>query len=232
MLTAINGALSSATLMFIALTLGMRHGLDLDHLAIIDAITRRISPNHKLSRFVGFLFSLGHGVVVIIFSVLINIFVKELSLPIWLNNLMLIVSIAFLIVFGSINIFSLFKPNNRLNIKLIFLEKFFSKLSFLKIENPFNIVLIGGIFAISFDTVSQVALFSLNTALFLKVFFPIVLGATFMLGMMITDGINGYIVSFFIDQSKKISFTLARILTLCIGLFSTGLGIIEITHLI
>lgn len=232
MIAAVNNNFPHLALILIALTLGMRHGLDLDHLAIIDAITQRLPSQHRLSRFVGFLFSLGHGLVVILFCILINIFVEGVSLPTWLNNVMLVASIAFLIIFGSINLYSLFQPNNKLRIKPLLLQNMFSKLSFLKIENPLSIMFIGAIFAISFDTVSQVALFSLDLTHFLRMFFPIILGATFMLGMMITDGINGYVISFFIKQSKKWSFVLARVLTICIGLFSTGLGFIEIVHLI
>lgn len=231
MLTSINGTLSGTAILFIALTLGMRHGLDLDHLAIIDAITRRLPSTHTLYRLVGFLFSLGHGLVVIFFSILINLFVKHLLLPVWLNNLMFSVSIIFLILFGSLNLYSLFKRNKNLKIKLILLEKFFSKFSFLKIQNAGSIMLIGGIFAISFDTVSQVALFSLNLTDYYKIMFSIILGAIFMLGLMITDGVNGYLISFCIEKSKKISHVLTKILTFTIGLFSAGLGIIEMAHL-
>lgn len=55
-----------------ALLLGMRHGFDLDHLATIDAITRTVRYKPSLSRMVGFLFSLGHGLVVIIVSLIIG----------------------------------------------------------------------------------------------------------------------------------------------------------------
>ncbi len=59
-------------LVSMALTLGISHGFDLDHLAAIDAITRTVRDNRFLSKMVGFLFSLGHGIVVILISLIIG----------------------------------------------------------------------------------------------------------------------------------------------------------------
>ena len=232
MLNTFSHYFPNAALILVSFMLGMRHGLDLDHLAIIDAMTRKLPLNHRLLRYVGFLFSLGHGVVVILFCILINVFVKGVTLPVWLNNAMLLLSIIFLIIFGLINISSLFKLKKISTIQIFLAKKIFSKLNFLKIENPLNIMAIGAVFAVSFDTVSQIALFSLNITHFLGVLFPIILGITFMIGMMVTDGINGYVVAFLLRQSIKISSNLSRILTFSIGLFSSLLGVIEIIHLI
>jgi high-affinity nickel-transport protein len=232
MITTLNNYFPHIGFILIALILGMRHGLDFDHLAIIDSMTRRLPEHHKLSRFVGVLFSLGHGIVVILFCICINIFFKAFALPVWLDRVMFGLSISFLIVFGSINIYSLLKPTQNSKQKIFLAKRIFQSLKIPSVENPLNIIFIGAIFAVSFDTVSQIALFSLNINHFLNVFFPILLGITFMFGMMLTDGINGYAVAFLLRKSKKLSFSLSRLLTLCIGLFSTTVGFIEILSLI
>ena len=45
--------------------LGLRHGLDPDHIAIIDGISMRLTQQkNKLAPWVGTLFALGHGLVI------------------------------------------------------------------------------------------------------------------------------------------------------------------------
>lgn len=219
-------------LSLITLLLGMRHGLDWDHLAIIDSMTRRLPSENKWSHFVGFLFSLGHGMVVILFCILINLFFKNFALSDWLNTLMLILSIICLISFGSINIYSLLKSNKDSKKQVLYTRLFFHRVKFLNLTNPIIIVLVGGIFAVSFDTISQVALFSLNTTNLFGVLFSCFLGFMFMVGMMLTDGINGYLISFLIRKTSRFSFVLSRVLTIAIGLFSTTIGLCELVRLL
>jgi len=215
--------------LLIALILGMRHGLDLDHLAMIDAITRKLPPQSKLSRLVGLLFSLGHGVVVISFCVILSFFIKKLAIPNYLYSFMSLLSILFLILFGFLNLYSLIKINST-HLKTLLLQTLiFKKIKILN-TSPISIMVVGGVFAISFDTVSQVALFSMNTTSLFNIFFSILLGVLFMFGMMLTDGINGCIVSFLIKKANQLSLTLSRIITLSVGLFSTTIGISEIIH--
>ena len=55
-----------SALCVLALLLGMRHGLDADHLAAIDGFTRIGSRQRQpYARYCGALFSLGHGLVVL-----------------------------------------------------------------------------------------------------------------------------------------------------------------------
>ena len=63
---------SGGFLFAMAFLLGIRHGFDLDHLATIDSVTRIVGENRYLSKIVGFLFSLGHGLVVILISLIIG----------------------------------------------------------------------------------------------------------------------------------------------------------------
>jgi high-affinity nickel-transport protein len=52
----------------LAYTLGLRHGLDADHIAAIDNVTRRFMQEGKRPVAVGFFFALGHSAVVVVAS--------------------------------------------------------------------------------------------------------------------------------------------------------------------
>ena len=49
---------------FLALTLGMRHAFDADHISAIDNTTRKLMSEGKRPLGVGFFYSLGHSSVV------------------------------------------------------------------------------------------------------------------------------------------------------------------------
>lgn len=55
------------------LMLGLRHGLNPDHIAIIDSMTMKHSNEHSpYAKWVGTFFAIGHGLVVTTIAVLVN----------------------------------------------------------------------------------------------------------------------------------------------------------------
>jgi len=50
----------------------MRHAFDADHIAAIDNTTRKLVNDGKRPLSVGFLFSLGHSMIVFVMAVLLN----------------------------------------------------------------------------------------------------------------------------------------------------------------
>ena len=63
----------------LALTLGMRHAFDADHISAIDNTTRKLMADGKRPLSVGFFFSLGHSSVVFVLSVLLNFGIRSLD---------------------------------------------------------------------------------------------------------------------------------------------------------
>ena len=63
----------------LALTLGMRHVFDADHIAAIDNTTRKLMAEDKRPLSVGFFFSLGHSSVVFILAVMLNSGIRALD---------------------------------------------------------------------------------------------------------------------------------------------------------
>src|SRR3989442_14047007 len=70
--------LGLAALVFV---LGLKHGLDPDHLVAIDGFTRS-----SRSRWCGLFFSLGHGVVVTLVGVAVALIATEWQGPQWLEH--------------------------------------------------------------------------------------------------------------------------------------------------
>ena len=214
-----------------ALILGIRHGFDLDHLATIDAITRTVRDNRILSKLVGFLFSLGHGFVVICVSVIIGGGLIQAHIPEWFEGLGNWISILFLLVFGLLNLWNLFQ--NPLHPTLpVGIRSFLAKRLVSKQYTPALILMIGALFALSFDTISQIALFSISASLVSGWVFSGILGFSFMLGMMLSDGLNGLLVSSLIQRADKASRILSRSLGFTISLFSLTIGFIGLWKMV
>ncbi len=211
-------------MIIMALVLGIRHGFDLDHLATIDALARTVRDNARLSRMVGVLFSLGHGLVVSAISLIIGGGLIQSHIPDWLEGLGNGISIFFLVVFGFLNLWNVFQkspsPNLPLGVKSFLARKIMHKQS-----TPCWIALIGALFAFSFDTFSQVALFSITASLMSGWLFAGILGLFFTFGMMMADGLNGLLVSTLVVRADKASLILSRGLGITISMFSLIIGI-------
>ncbi len=63
----------------LAYTFGLRHGVDPDHIAAIDNVTRKLMQEGKRPLFAGFFFALGHSTVVVIASILVALSVAALQ---------------------------------------------------------------------------------------------------------------------------------------------------------
>src|SRR5258706_6257296 len=74
-------------LLAVVFALGLKHGLDPDHLAAIDGITRfNAGRRPLLSRWSGLLFSAGHGVVVTLVAVAVATLAAQWRAPEWLED--------------------------------------------------------------------------------------------------------------------------------------------------
>ena len=207
--------------------LGIRHGFDLDHLASIDSMTRMIRTKQTLAKYTGFLFSLGHGLIVIIISFIIGAGFTPKHIPQWLESVGNTISIIFLLVFGLLNLGYLFQYPKQIRLPNS-LRSYLSKKLFQNNMNPFFIILTGALFALSFDTISQVILFSLSATKMAGCFFSGLLGTVFMLGMMTSDGLNGLFVSALIQRADTMSLILSRIAGLAIASFSLIISIFNL----
>lgn len=212
-----------SVLIFMAFTLGLRHGLDLDHIATIDAITRTINRSRVQSRIIGILFALGHGTVVTCVSVIIGGGMISSHIPGWLENTGNCISIFFLFLFGSITLLNVIRQPGRQPVPAA-IKSLLADRILTQNNHPGMIILTGALFAFSFDTFSQVALFSMSASLLAGWAFSGVLGIVFMLGMMTSDGVNGLIVSALVRRADQTSILISRAAGLIIAVFSLSVA--------
>ena len=89
----------------LAFVLGLKHGFDADHLATIDGLTRynaRVNP--RLARVAGALFSLGHGIVVVLVALVAGTLSAGWQTPGWLELTGAAVSVVFLFGLAFVNV--------------------------------------------------------------------------------------------------------------------------------
>ena len=217
-------------LLAVVFLLGLRHGMDADHLATIDGLTRfHAGIRPRLSRWSGFLFSLGHGLVVVIVAILVGLFSRHLVIPSWMDGFGAWISIVFLLALGTLNLVSVLRtaPNDVVQLaglKGRFLGRFY------RARQPWLIVLVGALFALSFDTLSQTALFALAASKMSGWIFSMLLGLSFMFGMIVTDGVNGLWVARLLRRADRRARIASRMLGLTIALLSFGVATLGIAR--
>ncbi|MCL5782490.1 MAG: hypothetical protein M1476_01085 [Candidatus Thermoplasmatota archaeon] len=92
---------------------GLKHGLDADHIAAIDASTRKLIQQGFRSTYVGTFFSLGHSTVVILVTVAVMVTARSIPISdvihfeLYGSVIGLVVSISFLFIIGLTNVFVL-----------------------------------------------------------------------------------------------------------------------------
>ena len=204
--------------------LGLRHGMDPDHLATIDGLARQNAQSRpRLVRWSGCLFSLGHGAVVTLVAGVVAATLHEGGAPEWLERLGAWISIAFLLALGLANIVAVFRtPADRVVQLSGFKGRWLGRLA--GTGHPAVIAMIGAAFALSFDTISQAALFSLTGAHLAGWPFSVALGLLFTLGMMTTDGVNGAWVATMVQRADRRARVASRVMGLSIAFLGIAIA--------
>ena len=207
----------------LALTLGMRHAFDADHIAAIDNTTRKLLNEGKRPLSVGFFFSLGHSTIVFVMAVLLNFGIRALDEQVknsgsGLHNITSIVGTGvsgfFLYIIAALNVVIL------VSILRVFMDlrrgqyddaeleeqlqkrglmnRFFGPLA-RRIDTPWKMYPIGVLFGLGFDTASEVALLVLSgtaVASGLPFYAILSLPILFAAGMCLFDTMDGCFMNF------------------------------------
>lgn len=212
-------------LLVVVYLLGIRHGMDADHLATIDGFTRANQiARPGIAGWSGILFSLGHGIVVIAVSILVGVAAAQWATPDWLDTTGTWISVLFLIGLGLFNVVNVLLAQPAAVVRPAGLRSHWFGVS-ARVNHPLLIAGTGALFALSFDTVSQVALFSLTAKSMAGLSFCMGLGIIFMLGMMTTDGINGLWISRLLQRADRRARVGSRVMGLTIGATSLLVGL-------
>jgi high-affinity nickel-transport protein len=170
----------------LALTLGMRHAFDADHISAIDNTTRKLMAEGKRPMSVGFFFSLGHSTIVFVMAVLLNFGIKALDDQVKNDNsglhnitgiigtsvsglfLYLIAALNIIILVSIVKVFMDLRKGlyddeeleRQLNQRGL-MNRFFGKLG-RRVDTPWKMYPIGVLFGLGFDTATEVALLVLS----------------------------------------------------------------------
>jgi high-affinity nickel-transport protein len=186
--------------------LGLRHGFDPDHIAIIDGMSVRFNATRpELAKWTGTLFAAGHGSVVTCIAIMISCVSHAWNFPKivwdildWLPGIMLI-------LVGILNMRMLMRKDTYrpAGIKSAFIPSRLKNSS-----NPLAIVLIGILFAMVFDTNTQAAAWAYTATSKLSTFNALLLGLSFSAGMIITDTLDSRILFTLMQKSSDNSAVL------------------------
>ena len=206
-----------AGLALTAYALGLRHGVDADHIAAIDNTTRKLLQDRKRPLTVGTWFSLGHSTVV--FGMIVVAILTTQALTSGNPGIIAAGSIigptvsgVFLVLIGLINVLiamSVYRVfvevrngggkvtaaevDQMLN-KRGFLNRVFQSL-FRLIREPWQIYPVGVLFGLGFDTATEVLLIAISVGIAIghgiAIWTVLLLPFMFMCGMVVVDTTDG-----------------------------------------
>jgi high-affinity nickel-transport protein len=189
---------------FIVLSvLGLRHGLDPDHITVIDGYTYRLHLRKSIwTRWVGTLFTFGHGIMVTAIALFLCILKNNFEMPTMLDIIVEWLSSVMLLFMGISNLISLARRDNG---QLTGFRKKLLPKSFSNSLNPFTVIVTGIIFGFIFDTSSQIAAFGYAVAVSNQWIYAILGGVVFSLGLILTGTCDSLLLSKLLktfDQKK------------------------------
>jgi nickel/cobalt transporter (NiCoT) family protein len=197
-----------------AYVLGLRHGVDADHIAAIDNTTRKLLQEGKRPLSVGTWFSLGHSTVVValIVALVVAFGAVQSTIPALHSAGAIVgtvVSGVFLVFIGLLNlvitleVLRIYRGLRRgvydahtLEEELAkrgFLNRYFGRL-FRLVERPSQIYPIGVLFGVGFDTASEVAVIGASVAFGIAgvpLVAVLLLPLLFACGMVVVDTTDG-----------------------------------------
>ncbi len=218
------------TLVFV---FGARHGLDPDHLATIDGLTRyNLRQAPARARWCGSLFSLGHGSIVMLIALGVGLASSRWQVPHWMDDVGTWISISFLTLLGFLNLRAVFGAAPDAVVAPVGVKA--GLLTHLQsASHPLAIAAVGALFALSFDTMSQAALFAMTASQHGGVLHALALGLAFTAGMLVMDGINGLWIARLLRRADQRARMASRVMGLVVAMISLGvaaLGLLRWLH--
>jgi high-affinity nickel-transport protein len=221
-----------AALCALAFVLGAKHGFDADHLATIDGLTRyNARTNPRLARFCGALFSLGHGAIVLLVALAAGALASRWQAPGWLELTGVSISILFLFGLAFLNLHAVLTTHPHEVVRPAGLK---GRLlgSIFSVQSPWAVAAVGALFALSFDTVSQAALFALAAGRFGGIAHALMVAGIFVLGMLVVDGINGLWLQRLIRRADRTAIVASRVMALAVAGLSLAVGLFTVAKLV
>jgi high-affinity nickel-transport protein len=209
--------------------LGFRHGLDPDHIAAVDGLTRmryresagKRPPVFGVARLAGFQFACGHSLN--IFLVTLVFYWQDFELPQWLESTGLWLSTAFLLWLAFANLRQCWlghphthgtSPAQRLIMRVLG-----------PLAHPLGV---GFAFAISFDALAQAGLMAAKGHELGGFGVVLLLALGFGLGMVLADTANGWLTHTLVQRSEHLAQQAGRWMSGLVGVLA--LAVVLVSH--
>jgi nickel/cobalt transporter (NiCoT) family protein len=232
--------------------LGLRHGVDADHISAIDNTTRKLLQQGKRPLTVGTWFSLGHSTIVIALIVALVVAVDAVAkvVPAIAAVGTVIgtgVSGAFLYLIALINlvialeIYRIFRQLRTGQLDAAALDEQLAKRGFMNryfgglfrlVNEPWQIYPVGVLFGLGFDTATEVAIIALTLKFgtgtgAVPVWMVLTLPFLFTCGMVLTDTADGILMRFaygwaFLKPIRKVYYNLTITVISILVAFAVG----------
>ncbi|WP_052134913.1 HoxN/HupN/NixA family nickel/cobalt transporter [Sphingomonas sp. 37zxx] len=197
--------LSVLWLMFV---LGLRHGLDPDHVAVIDNIVfRTVDRRPQLALWTGTLFALGHSFSVASVAVGVSLAAGAFSMPGWVAGLVDGAVVALLLVVGTLNLRALLRQGDYTPVG------WRTHLIPQRLRNsthPAAVIAIGVIFGLVFDTATQAAAWGAAATAKGGTTAALAIALSFAAGMLLADTLDSQIVGRLLRKAGRSTAAIRR----------------------
>lgn len=181
--------LPSLALMFL---LGLRHGLDPDHVAMIDNMVFAAAERHpRLAPWTGSFFALGHSLAFGAIALAVSGLSGTITAPEWFGGAVDLMVFSMLVVIGLTNLVRLLRPGE---FRVTGWRSLVLRKGKAMAMGPVAIILTGVLFGLVFDTVTQAAAWGAAATASGGLTATLALVASFASGMLIVDTLDSHIV--------------------------------------
>jgi high-affinity nickel-transport protein len=151
------------------------------------------------------------------------------AVPAWMDDVGAWVSAFFLLTLGTLNLHAVFTTPSDEMVQMVGIKgRWLGKLK--HAGHPLLIALVGSLFAFSFDTLSQAALFSTTATQYGGVLPALLLALCFMFGMMITDAANGLWISHLLQRADATARAASRVMGVTVALLSLAVAALGLSR--
>lgn len=206
------------------LALGFRHGLDPDHIAVVDGMTRlrHNGSAYWKARLTGFQFAAGHSLTILLATFVFYLY--GIQLPEWLDAVGLWISTFFLLWLAYRNLKFCFSGNDHHHHDASPVQR-----KILQAMGPLAHPMgVGFGFAISFDSLAQAGLMAAKGHELGGFFAILVMALSFGLGMTLADTSNGLLMHWLVKRSHHLAHQAGRIMSVVIAALS--LMVVAVGH--
>jgi high-affinity nickel-transport protein len=206
------------------LALGFRHGLDPDHIAAVDGMTRlrHNGGAYWKARLTGFQFASGHSLTILLATFVFYLY--GVQLPEWLDAVGLWISTFFLVWLAYRNLkFCFSGTDHHSHDGSPIQRKFLQALG--PLAHPMGV---GFGFAISFDSLAQAGLMAAKGHELGGLFAIFSMALSFGIGMTLADTSNGLLMHWLVHRSHHLAHKAGRIMSGVVA--SLSLVVVAVSH--